>query len=343
MNIRQLLTAALNGQTPDITPYSIYDWLTDTIPPAELARLQDRGLGVCRHVQTVTAIERGVELVQEQQIINGHTYATTTRHTPVGSVRHVLNDGWHQEYYIKTPADYKILTWIARNTELFPAYGSFDDAAESLGDKGIELIWASRSPAMQINIDLAGTERFCMDLALGVAELYELYQARKALFLRETELIAAGPGQFVFWDENLTLNMLGPKRYSELLAPIYDECCPLLRRGGKRTLVHYDGALSAVADQIAASKFDILESLTEPPEGDMTYDQCRQAWPDKPFWANISLEKYYLPKQALRDEVAAKVRRAGKKALALEISEDLPTNWRDSIPTVLDTLQNLGG
>jgi hypothetical protein len=34
--------------------------------------------------------------------------------------------------------------------------------------------------------------------------------------------------------------------------------------------------------------------------------------------------------------------RAGKRALAVAIAEDLPQNWRDSIAVVLQTFQELG-
>ena len=107
-------------------------------------------------------------------------------------------------------------------------------------------------------------------------------------------------------------------------------------------MVHYDGALNVIADEIARAPFHMIESLTEPPEGDMTYDQCRRAWPDKVFWANINVDLYSEPEQVLRKAVLQKRHRAGKKALAFEISEDLPANWQQSIPIVLATLKELG-
>ena len=118
---------------------------------------------------------------------------------------------------------------------------------------------------------------------------------------------------------------------------------PILEAGGKRVMVHYDGQLKVIADQIAAAPFHIIESLTEPPEGDMTYDRCRAAWPDKVFWGNINAEVYELPADALRHAVAEKCRRAGRRAVALEISEDLPRTWKDSIPVVLSVLNEQRG
>ncbi|MCX6931058.1 MAG: hypothetical protein NT154_48830, partial [Verrucomicrobia bacterium] len=71
---------------------------------------------------------------------------------------------------------------------------------------------------------------------------------------------------------------------------------------------------------------------------DMTYDCCRALWPEKAFWGNLNLGLYDLPPQALRQAVLDKQRRAGKCTLAFEISEDLPGNWRATIPIVLDAL-----
>ena len=73
----------------------------------------------------------------------------------------------------------------------------------------------------------------------------------------------------------------------------------------------------------------------------MTYDQCRRYWPDLVFWANINVDLYYRPAEELREAVTAKRERAGKKGLAFEISEDLPTTWQESIPVVLNTLHEL--
>ena len=115
----------------------------------------------------------------------------------------------------------------------------------------------------------------------------------------------------------------------------------ILDKAGKRLMVHYDGALDVIKDQIAYAPFHIIESLTEPPEGDMMYNDCRDAWKNKAFWANINVDLYYQPKEKLQEAVIAKRERAGKKAFAFELSEDLPTNWRESIPVVLETLNNL--
>ncbi|MEI6083723.1 MAG: hypothetical protein WCS70_05420, partial [Verrucomicrobiota bacterium] len=199
-----------------------------------------------------------------------------------------------------------------------------------------------RTPAMIINVDLAGTEQFCLDLAQETPELFELYHARVKLFLEEVKAEAAGPGHFVKLIENLTISMLGPKWYRALLMPVYEQAFPILHAAGKRVFVHYDGALKVIADQIAGAPFDGIESLTEPPEGDLLYDECRALWPDKTFWAHINVNCYGLPPEQLMEAVIAKRQRAGKRGLAFEVSEDLPANWQQSIPVVLRALELAG-
>ena len=344
--VRDWLTDALNGETPEYTPLSLYSWMMDR-PTVKAEtdmwdRLIDQGLGLCHHCGTVRHIEHGVTNTTEEKKTGADTYTIYRKQTPVGTLQMVRRNGWHHEDWVKTPQDYKVRQWIVENTELQPCYEDYEKAEAFVGNRGVTVICGSRSPAMSINVDWAGTQQFCLDLAMEVPELYDLFAAQRQQFLAETRLLAAGPGRFVKWFENLTICMLGPQRYADLLVSVYNETVPLLAQSGKRVMVHYDGALSVIADQIAAAPFHMVESVTEPPEGDMTYDQCRKAWPDKVLWANINVALYYGSHEQLRQEVIAKRRRAGKRAFAFEISEDLPSTWQTTIPVVLETLRQIG-
>ncbi len=350
---RQLLANFLDGGVPERTPYSIYAWffLDPRYPIEAWKPLLERGLGISTGCATVRHIEHGVVNSSETWQAGERCYVLQRKETPVGALQQIVAHpispdagilGWTQEEWIKTPNDYKTRQWIIEHTELVPAYDNFEISEDQIGEQGITTVEGSRTPAMSICVDWAGTERFCLDVAEGVDELFALYEAQKKLFLEETSLIAAGPGRYVRWLENLTISTLGPKRYEKLLLPVYQEAVPMLEAAGKRVMVHYDGALKVIRNQIARAPFHMIESLTEPPEGDLTYDECRAAWPDKGFWANINVDLYSLPPEQLAEAVIAKRERAGKRALAFEISEDVPKNWRDSVPVVLDTLEKLG-
>lgn len=344
MNTRELLTVVLEGGIPDTTPYSIYSYLVDDIKSDKWLKMFDMGLGLAMHTFTVKCIEHEVKYTVEEKKDGKDIYTIHRKETPVGTIQQAYKNGWHTEYWIKKPGDYKVMQWIVENTEIIPCYENYDKAKELAGDYGVIILTEDpiiRTPAMRINIDWAGTETFCIDIAMEVPELFDLYKATGNLFKEGCKMVAAGPGKYVKWFENLTISMLGPERYRELLVPVYNECVPILEAGGKRVMVHYDGALRIIKEDISAAPFHMIESLTEPAEGDMTYDECRTVWPDKVFWANINLENYYKPLEELKQVVKEKRQRAGKKGFAFEISEDLPDNWQQTIPVVLEALKEL--
>ena len=101
------------------------------------------------------------------------------------------------------------------------------------------------------------------------------------------------------------------------------------------------GRLSACKELIAEAPIDLIESLTPPPEGDMTLSQCRSAWPDKLFWSNINVSTYQLEPKKLAETVLDAVQQAAPdgRRLAFEISEAIPENWKESIPVVLAALK----
>ena len=340
---RELMTTALRGGTPERTPLSFYSWMCkeDWTTAPEWVRLYELGLGVCHHVHTVEHVEHGVENQYEERQEGADLCRIYRKVTPVGTLRRVTRNGWHHEDWIKTPQDYKARQWIVEHTELVTRYGAYEEGLALVGDWGVPAITGSRTPAMSINVDWAGTEQFCLDVALEVPEMFDLYEAQKKLFLEETRLIAEGPGEFVKWFENLTIDMIGRRRYADLLVSVYNEAVPVLEAGGKRVGVHYDGELRMIADQIAAAPFHMVESLTEPPEGNMLYDECRAAWPDKVLWANVNVDLYYGSEERLRRELAAKRERAGKRGFLFEISEQWPSNWQTSVPIMLDALREL--
>jgi len=352
VTVRENLEAALNGETPETTPYSFYSWMVwgmkglgveDTRAPEALfaeplRRLYDRGLGMCHHVHSVAVVEHGVENSTEHTTENGIEYTVFTKKTPVGTVRKINRGSWHYRDWIEEPADYLVWKWIVDNSELVTRYDEFEAEVERIGDAGVCVALASRTPALAINVDLAGVMRFCTDLATGVEEFHALYESLEKRFLEETRLVASGPGRFVKWLENLTAPVYGPRYYEEYVSSVYRKAVPMLEAAGKRVMVHYDGQLDCIRDEIAQAPVHIIESLSEAPEGDLPYDECRRIWPEKAFWGNLNVGLYQEEPAVLARAVEEKIARAGTRGFALEISEQMPANWQDVIPVVLDAI-----
>ena len=350
MDDRKNLIQVLEGGTPDRTPFLIYDWnmeraitaedVADRMADERWKKLLDMGLLIRHHCSPVKAVEHGVEFSAEEA---SDGRLVETKKTPVGSIRRVVRGHRCVEEWVKEPEDYKVQQWIVENTELSADYEAVEKAEKVVGDKGIVVLaghdmWAHRSPLMKLNIDYLGTEQFCLDLALEVPELSDLLTAQEKLFLAEQELIANAPGRYVVWYENLSVDMIGPQRYADLMMPVYEKATAILNAGNKRVMAHYDGTTKMIAEHVANAPFHMIDSLSEPPEGDQMYDVCRAAWPDKVLLANINIGLYAEPEDIFKQAIVDKRIRGGKKAFAFEISEDLPANWEERIPMVLETL-----
>jgi hypothetical protein len=341
MNIQERLEAFWSGEPPDQIPFTIYqnEWRHTADDPAWQGLFQN-GLGVTWHIPSVRWETGGVQDVRDSFKENGKTVERRTLRTSVGEVYETFIDGWRQKFLLETADDYAVMTHVARHTEISPAYDVFLSAEQAILPYGIALIAMGRTPIQTILVDYAGLENFAFHLFDLESEVMALYNALLENFRRLVELVAEGPGRFVSVIENFTAETIGPKRYQQLLLPVYQELFPALQSAGKIVGTHYDGKLASCKDLVAQAPIDLIESLTPPPEGDMTLAECRAAWPDKLFWSNINVACYNLPPKELKALVLERVEQASPDGtkLAFEISEQYPANWKRSVPVVLDAL-----
>ena len=345
MNPRENLVAALEGENPDWIPLTINEEFLTKDP--EWPGLLSAGL--CRVSCGGTwrrTVTEGIETRNAPDVWQGKSAVRQITTTPAGEISRLLVDGWVQEYYLKEPADYRVMEYIVRHTRLEPDRENrnrFRQKEEEMGSQGITLLAPGRSPMQTILVDYVGLENFAYHLSEGFPEIQALYDALLDNLVRTCEIAAAGPGRYVQLLENLTAESWGPKRFAEFHLPVYEKILPILHAGGKKVYVHYDGRLACLAELIGRTQIDGIESLTMPPEGDLTYTEARNAWPDKFLWANIRVSDYLLQTEQLRKQIRNLTDQAApdRRLLAFEISEDRPENWRESIPAVLETLKDL--
>jgi hypothetical protein len=342
MNIRERLEAFWAGECPDEIPYTIYHtkWQDVKADPAWESMFA-RGLGVTFKDEPFKLAVRDLEADQRDSVEDGIHVRRIVWRTSVGEISATWANDWQQEYWLKTPADYRVMTHIVKNTQIAPNYEAFGAAAKEVEPYGVTWSLLGRTPLQEMLVDYAGLENFGFHLFDYEAEVRQLYEALLVNFRRKVEIVAGGPGRFVSNLENFTAETLGPKRYEEFLLPVYEECFPILHQAGKIVGCHYDGQTASCKDLIARTPIDLIESLTPPPEGDQTLAECRAVWPDKLFWSNINVSAYELPRNELQKLVLERVEQAAPdgRRLAFEISEVLQENWRESIPTVLEALK----
>ena len=343
MNIRERLEAFWAGERPDVIPFTIYQWeWRHTQDDPAWQGLFERGMGVTWHLGTTKESLGGDVRIREEVVQeNGKSLRRRTIETPVGEVYELFEEDWRQKFYLETAQDYAVMTYVAKHRSIEPAYDDYAAGVAELPAYCVPLTFTGRTANQIILVDLVGLENYAYHLFDLEAEMMELYEALLANYRRKVEVVAGGPGRFVSVLENFTAETLGPKRYAQLLSPVYAETFPLLQQAGKIVGTHYDGQMATVKDLIAAAPMDLIESVTPPPEGDMTLAECRKAWPDKLLWSNLNVGLYELPSAELRDVVLSRVEEAAPdgRGLAFEVSEHYPRNWKESLPVVLDALE----
>ncbi len=342
LSIRERIELFWAGERPDRIPYTIYqnEWRHTSADPA-WEGLYARGLGVTWHLPSVREFHDNMEYREERSEVQGKEFVKQRLITPLGEIYQTFLDDWQQKFYLESAQDYEVMTWIVEHARLEPVYDEWLRRSEEIGPSGVPLVMLGRTPNQSILVDLVGLENYAYHLVDLGDEMEALYQALLVKFRRKAELAAGGPGRFVSVLENFTADTLGPARYRKVLLPVYSECFPMLQAGGKIVGTHYDGQLSAVKKQIAEAPIDLIESLTPPPEGDMTLAECRAAWPEMLFWSNINVECYDLPAEELKQVVLSRVAEGAPdgRRLAFEVSEQYPANWCESLGVVLEALR----
>ena len=342
LSIGERIEVFWSGEQPDRIPYTIYqnEWRHTSADP-RWQPLYEKGLGVTWHIPTVhEQWAAGVEMVQDTWTEGGQKHERRTINTPVGAIYDLHVDDWQTKYCLETAEDYRVMTYVARHTTVNPIYAYYEEKAKEIGPYGIPLVAMGRTPLQSILVDFVGLEKFAYHLADLRDEMMELYDALLDVLRQKVALAAGGPGRFVSVLENFTADSLGPVRYRQLLLPVYQELFPILQSAGKIVGTHYDGQLSVCKKSIAGAPIDLIESLTPPPEGDMSLAEARLAWPDKLFWSNINVALYYLPPVELKQVVWQRIKDAAPdgRRLAFEVSEQIPDNWFESVGAVLDAL-----
>jgi hypothetical protein len=342
MNTKERILAALSGRKVDRIPLTVYDILFDQagvgLSDKRVARLRAKGLGIIRHVETYKILNPGVERITRNYSEGGEPCTRTRLVTPLGEISSTARRGWVQEYFLKSVEDYRIMEYVIRDQVIEPDYEVYAEALREIGDDGIVIPTADRSPYQKILVDLAGLEALSYHLADGPEEVASLYGALAEKQREIFEIVARGPGETIKMWENITGDAMGNDRFEEYHLPIYKERYATSKAAGKLLTLHLDGRLSCLMEGIAKASFDIIESFTPAPEGDVALGDALLRWPGKAMWLTIPSFVYGSDKM-LKGYIRELAAASGGKGLALEIAEYYPeATWEHHMDVMLDVL-----
>jgi hypothetical protein len=339
-SIRESMDAAIAGEPVTSPVFAVYDWFVRN-RHIDWQSLFDLGLGQINHADLIRYQQPNVEILETRQEIDGVIRRDVRWITDIGELHEWYMGEWRQEYLIKEANDYRIMQRAWQATNVLPWNEPFLESQARLGDSGITLGQLDRTPFQKIQIDYAGLERFSIDIATQEPGLLGLIEIMNPVKLREFETAVQSPARQIKLWENLTIDTMGPHLYRKYLVPLYNQIFAILEGSGKKLQVHYDGKLRVIAGDIQRLPFDGLDSVTPPPEGDLSTAEARQWWPDKFLWLHPSLTWYDLPLQNLLDNVRQMVKAAGSERFCLMISEELPPNWQTTVPAIIKLLNSV--
>jgi hypothetical protein len=329
MDPRTRILNTLRGEPVEGVPWSTYP---SQVPTGALERdLRNRGLAINCVLQLCTRETPHVEVLERQAWEHGELMIYKTYRTPVGEVHEKVRyeagygSRWTIEHMIRRPEDYGVVEFIVRDTHLKPNYDSIVDREHELGNDGVVMVWATRSPYRQMEIELAGLERTTYDRADGLAELASLRAALEEQHTTIYRLAAESPATFIWCPDNLTDLTVPRGLFESYYVPYYNRYAAQMRQAGKILVSHFDGRLSSLAGAIGRTGLPVIEAFTPPPMGDLSVAQAKAAWPDKVIWANYPGSVFLQPPEEIEAFTLALLREAmpGGRFI-LGITENIP-------------------
>jgi uroporphyrinogen-III decarboxylase len=343
MTPRERILSTYRHEIPDRVPVSIYAGYLRTGSVEREAR--NRGLGVLVIYPLVSFLAPPwhtrpgyISEVRNADLRIRYTWKGGTRieyrayETPVGTVsqRIVKEPGygsdWIQEHYIKRREDYRIVQYIVENTVFQSQEKAVRQKIDDLGTDGVLMGRIDRSPYQKLLIELAGPERFLLDLYTDPEPAIELMETMNQRVDEQFTLALESRAEIVFQPENLTSDLTPPDRYREFHIPIFQKRGQACSEAQKIYIVHLDGKLRSLLSLIADSPFDVIDSFSLPEmAGDVTVSEALAVWPRKVLCPNFPTVLCNKPEEEIRKYLDALwMDFSGNKPFMLQLSEDFP-------------------
>ena len=352
MTIKDRMMAVYKNELPDRYPVSIY---SRYLPRGTKERqIRDMGVGIIEYYPITTLLAppwhmnqgfvsevKNTEMRIGYKWENGEFLEIRSYETKVGNLyQHIKKDpvygsDWISKFYIAEPKDYKIMQYIVENTVFQSNEKELKLKIQDMDQDGVVLGRIDRSPFQKLLIELAGPERFLIDICSGLKEACELLEVID-LKLQETfDSIAQSNVEVIWQPENVSGDMTSPAFFKKYCMPFYERLSKKLKGTGKPYLVHLDGRLKSLIGLITDCPFNCIESFSYPEVGnDLTLSEAIKTWTDKVIIPNFPSSLCQKTDSEIIAYMAEKINEAGtKKTFMIQISEDIPPGqWRRILP-----------
>jgi hypothetical protein len=340
--------AALTWETPDFVPFTVYEGM---LPTSEIERrLRDQGL--CIVDRRTPVIKRVYSEVTEEHLrftgADGVERVRTTIHTPAGDLTSVGIPvditTWHEKRLFTSPDDYEPLEAMIQDRTYVADYEPFLKHKALMGEDASVRVGLGYEPLQDIIYTYMGVPEFAVQWADNHDRLLHLYNTIVEERRKVYQLVADSPAWTANYGGNVSPEVVGLKRFEELIVPHYNEAAEILHGGGKLIGCHFDANTKLLAKAIAKTKLDYIEAFTPYPDTDMSVKDAREAWPDKVLWINYPSSIHLQSKEVVADMTRQMLREAAPgRGFLIGITEDVPEyRWPETFETIMHVCRTEG-
>jgi hypothetical protein len=290
MNFRQRLLSVLAGQRPDVMPWfaDLTYWTHARTLAGDLPECYQGDEGFVRlhadhhvgyylgYAQVWTETRENVQVSSETR---GDT--TTTRWTtPVGVLEGdtrflpATASSAPTRWPVTTPADLRVLRYIAEATVCEPTYETFEHLGRLAGPQGHPTVLPPRSPVSQMLAEWTGATHLSYLLADARAEFERTLTSLARAADGAYSAVIGCDTPFVELPDNLTGEVV-TGLFQRYQADYYLERLAPLHASGKKVGVHLDGTLHGILPLLVQTGLDFIESITPAPVGDVAVERLR--------------------------------------------------------------------
>lgn len=359
VTIRERMMRVYRNQMPDQIPISIYARYL----PRGLTERQVRaiGLGLLDWYPLTTLLAppwhilpgfisevRGADFTIRFSWEEGQRYETRIYTTPVGTISQRIRQDptygsdWTQKFYIASRDDYPVMKYLVENTVIRRNEAAFLAKKEDLGEDGVVLGRVDRCPFQKLLTELAGPERFLVDLATDPDPVLELLETMDKKMDEIFAMVCESDAEVIWQPDNISCDMTSPRYFEKYCLPYYTKHGKQLHDVRKTYVVHMDGRLRAIRDLVAKCPIDCIESFSFPEiGGDFPFVEAALAWPGKVILPNFPSSLATSNEQAISTFAENLIKEAGpNRPFMLQISEDIPPgSWRHALPILCRLLR----
>lgn len=354
MTMRERILAVIDGREHDRVPFVNYQGIA--APDEEVWSLIGReNMGLIRWSAVHTTVSPNCSSESENVTIDGRRGVRTILHTPAGDLtterlyEPAFNTTAARKHYVTRPEDYHLLLAHLRDTVVVDDPDHFLRDERDLGEDGVPMVAAARTPWQQLWVQWVSLEDLCLH-AVDCPELLEevtaeLTRLELDIFESLHRACQTLPIRFVDMPDNITAPTIGPRNFERYCVPLYQRLAEMLADREVKVFCHMDGDLKPLWDAIGRSGLRGIDSFSPPPDNDTSVAEALSLWPQMRLFLNFPSSVHLAGPQVIYDTTLEILEQgAASGRLEIQVSENPPAGaWRTSYPAIVKAIRDYCG